>query len=401
MIQKNTIPKVGISQIGIAVPKHFISVDELAKKRKIPLGYAGEGLGVIQARVPYRISIEDLAVEALSKINYKDVERFYIGTESDPDASKPLSVKIINQKLGLSAIPFQYKFACLGGLQALISACEYSQANFGKPAIALSIDRSIYRQEDSRAEVTQGCAAVAMRIEANPKILALDYQNMGQYAADIDDFKVPPASYPFPQVDGELTKPAFLECQKKAMENWKEKNYQILKKEKKGLFETFDFFVMHTPFPKIVEWTAALFWRHEKLKQKEHLTLTECLKKPGLFPEYKRELDKIRQTPEFREFFINKFGSGLRYNPYVGNSYTSSIFISLAGVLEKAKKNQQIGIDGYGGGASSVCLKGIATLKNGFKTDLEDQLNSGQKISVSQYEKWRKKQESGYHFNCS
>ncbi len=26
------IPKVGISQIGIAIPKHFISIEELAKK---------------------------------------------------------------------------------------------------------------------------------------------------------------------------------------------------------------------------------------------------------------------------------------------------------------------------------------------------------------------------------
>jgi len=29
------IPKVGISQIGIAIPEHFIAVSELAKKRKM------------------------------------------------------------------------------------------------------------------------------------------------------------------------------------------------------------------------------------------------------------------------------------------------------------------------------------------------------------------------------
>jgi len=386
------IPKVGISQIGIALPKHFIALFELAKKRKIPTGYAEAGLGVVEARVPYQTSIEDLAVEALRKIDFQDVERFYIGTESDPDASKPLAVKILNQKLGLSSVPFQYKFACLAGLQALISACEYSQAHQGKPAVALSIDRSIYRQEDPKAEVTQGCAAVALRIEMKPKILSLDYQNLGQYAADIDDFKVPSTSYPFPQVNGELTKPAFLECQKKALEDWKKKNLRFLNKARKGLLETFDFFIMHTPFPKIVEWTAALFWRHEKLKQKDHLTLAQCLKKPSLFSEYKKDLDQIRKTMEFKKFFSQKFSPGLKYNPYIGNSYTSSIFISLAGVLEEAKKNQQIGIDGYGGGASSVCIKGTVTSEKGFKSDLKNQLKKGKKLSIKQYLKWRESQ---------
>ncbi|HUW72049.1 MAG TPA: hydroxymethylglutaryl-CoA synthase [Candidatus Humimicrobiaceae bacterium] len=384
--------KVGISQIGIAIPKHFISIKELAEKRKIPSAYAGEGLGVVEARVPYQTSITELAAEALMKISFRDVERFYIGTESDPDASKPLGVKILNHKLGLSSVPFQYKFACLGGLQALISACEYSQANSGKPAVALSIDRSIYSQEDPKAEVTQGCAAVAMRIEARPKILALDYQNLGQYGADIDDFKVPSSSYPFPQVNGALTKPAFLECQKKALENWKKKNLKSLKTEKKGLLEMFDFFIMHTPFPKIVEWVAALFWRHEKLKQKEHLTLAECLKKPGLFLGYKKELDGVRETPEFKKFFRQKFSPGLKYNPYIGNSYTSSIFICLAGVLEKAEKGQQIGINGYGGGASSICIKGTVVSNKKFRSDLGSQLKKGKKLTIKQYLKWRESQ---------
>jgi len=386
------MPKVGISQIGIAIPKHFIAVSELAKKRKIPAGYADSGLGLIEARVPYQISIEELATQALLKIDFQDVERFYIGTESDPDASKPLSVKILNQKLGLNNVPFQYKFACLGGLQALISACEYNQAHQGKPAVALSIDRSIYHQEDPKAEVTQGCAAVALRIETKPKILSLDYQNLGQYAVDIDDFKVPPSSYPFPQVNGELTKPAFLECQKKALEDWKKKNLQFLNKARKDLLETFDFFIMHTPFPKIVEWAAALFWRHEKLKQKDHITLAQCLKKPSLFLEYKKELDEVRKTPKFQKFFIKKFSSGLIYNPYIGNSYTSSIFISLTGVLEKARKNQQIGINGYGGGASSICLKGMVTSEEGFKSDLPTQLKKGKKLSIKEYLRWRERQ---------
>lgn len=380
--------KVGISQIGIAIPEHFISIEELAKKRNIQPEYGLDGLGVFQARIPYQISIEDLAVKALKEINFENIERFYIGTESDSDASKPISIKILNQKLGLKIVPFQYKFACLAGLEALVSACEYSPSHQGKPAVVLAVDRSIYRETEPRAEMTQGCAAVALRIEKNPKILILNYQNLGQYAADIDDFFIPPDSFPFPIVNGDLTKPAYLECQKQALEDWKEKNRQFLKR--KSVIEVFDYFIMHTPFPKIVEWTAALFWRHEKERSREHPTLAQCLENPSLFKEYKKDLDRVRELPEFQKFFLQKIKPGLKYNLFIGNSYTSSIFVSLISVLERAKEGQKIGLGGYGSGAGAICLEGI--VKKSFKSNLASQIKNGKKINIEEYEEWRKKQ---------
>jgi 3-hydroxy-3-methylglutaryl CoA synthase len=378
--------KIGISQIGIAVPEFFISVEELSRKRKLPPEYGKKGLGVFEARIPFGISVEDLAVQALKKIDFHDVERFYFGTESDPDASKPIAVKVL-KKIGLNFVPFQTKFACLGGLEALILACEYSFAHSGKPAVVLTFDRSVYSENDPRAEITQGCAALALRVEGRPKILSLEWQNFGHYASDIDDFFVPPNSFPFPIVDGELTKPAYLECQKQALEDWKRKNAKKLKK--KNATEIFDYFVLHVPFPKMVEWAAALFWRHENEKSKEHLKLSQCLKNPSLFPEYKKDLDRVRLLPEFKKFFEEKIKPGLRYNPYVGNSYTSSIFVSLLSVLEKARKGEKIGLGGYGAGAGAICLAG-EVMSDFFTTDLKKQIQKGKKLSIKEYEKWRK-----------
>lgn len=387
------IPKVGISQIGVAIPKYFISIEEIARHRKLSADYAIKGLGVLQARVPYDVSIEELAADALRKINYQDVRRFYVGTESDMDASKPFSVKIINREMGLTTIPFQYKFACLSGLEALISACEYSVANEGKPAVALAVDRSIYSEINPEAEMTQGCAAVALRVEMNPKLLIIDYQNLGQYAADIDDFRVPASSFPFPVIKGDLTKSSYLECQKRALADWEKNNDKLikrLKKEKRTLAEFFDFIVMHTPFPKIVEWASAVLWRHTKLNKKEHLSLSDCVKNPSLFKEYKKEIDRIRGLSKFQDFFTKKVKPGLKYNHFIGNSYTSAVFISLIAVLEKVRKGEQIGISGYGGGASAVCIRGITTIKKKFKSDLEDQLKQGQKLTIKDYERWRR-----------
>lgn len=397
-MKKTNLPSIGISQIGIAIPKYFISLEELAKKRKIAPEYATKGLGVFQARIPYQVSIEKVAAEALSKINYQDVQRFYIGTESDADASKPIGIKILNQQLGLTFIPFQYKFACLGGLEALISACEYSMSNQGKPAVAIAIDRSIYAEANPEAEITQGCAAVALRVEVNPKLLILDYQNFGQYASDIDDFQVPAFSFPFPIINGNLTKASYLECQKKALQDWKKNNPELIKRlKRKPLADFFDFFIMHAPFPKIVEWASTVFWRHEKQKQKEHLSLSDCVKNPGLFKEYKKEIDAVRKLAEFQKFFTEKVKPGLKYNPYIGNSYTCSVFISLIAVLEQARKNQEIGISGYGGGASAICIRGKTVMKNRVKNDLEKSLRQGKKITIKQYEKWRNSIKKEYY----
>ncbi|MCD6148890.1 hydroxymethylglutaryl-CoA synthase family protein [bacterium] len=390
--KKVNISSVGISQISVAIPRYFLSLEELTKIRNIPSTYATEGLGVFQARIPYQERVEDLAAEALKKIDYKDAERFFIATESDPDLSKPFGVRLINKKLGLTRLPFQYKFACLGGVEALISACEYSVANRGKPAVVLALDRSIYPETNPAAEMTQGCAAVAMRVEANPKLLEVDYENIGQYAADVDDFRVPASSFPFPQVNGQLTKSAYLGCQKFALEDWERNNQDLLKTlGGKSLVQAADFFVMHTPFPKMTEWAAAVFWRHESLKEKPHLRLSQCLENPGLFKEYKKDLDRVRSLPEFRAFFEKKVKPGLKYNPYIGNSYTCSIFISLIAILEEIKKGQQLGMSGYGSGAGAICLRAVSR-SEGFKSDLKEQLEKGGKLTFEEYQKWRESQ---------
>jgi len=376
--------EIGISQINVALPSFFISTKELAKKRGIDPSYSEKGIGVFENRILFKEKLEDLAQRALKKIKTNDVERFFVATESDPDASKPLGVKILSL-VSQTKIPFQLKFACLAGLEAILLACEYVFSS-NKPAVVLMIDRSFYSSENPKAELTQGACAIALRIEKNPKILSFKFQNPGQYAYDLDDFKVPFYFFPFPEVNGELTKPVYLICLRNAFEDWKKKERGI-----KNAVDYFDFFVMHTPFPKIVEWASAIFWRHEE--EKHHLGLETCIKKPSLFEIYKKEIDKVRQNENFKNFFQKKVMPGLKYNPYVGNSYTCSIFVSLLGALEKAKRGQKIALAGYGSGAGAIFLE--TKVKNNFKSDIETQLKKGKRVSINDYEKWRKKFSAG------
>ncbi len=372
-------PKVGISEIAVSIPKWFISVEKIAEKSQLPLEYVNGGLGLIQARIPYNTSLEQLIIKALKKINHKDVDRFFIATESDYDISKAeIGIKTI-KNLNITVVPFQLKFACLSGVQALLLACEYAIAH-DKPAVVIAADRSVY--EDKKAEVTQGSGVVAMRIEQNPKLLTLDFKNVGQYSKDINDFRVPISTAPFPQVNGPLTKPAFIRCIIKAVNDYKTKNQEC-----SSIVKTADHIVMHTPFPKMIVWASAALWHYEKYKSGLEL-LKECLTNPQSFIKFKEILDRTRKALDFQTFFKQKVKSGLRYNPYIGNCYTVSVFISLISTLEQAKANQNICIIGYGGGSGSLALMGKSVNSN-FQSDLIHQIKNGNELTSQQYQEWR------------
>ncbi len=382
-MKKKTRINVGIDEIAGVIPKHFISVEKIAKEYKLPLKYVNNGLGLIQARIPYKTTLEELIVKAVKRLHYSDVERFIFATESDYDLSKAvLAIKTL-KKLKLDIVPFQFKFACLAGVQALLSACEYT-ATHNKPSIVIAVDRSIYK--NSKAEITQGSGVVAMRIEKNPKILSLDFLRYGQYSEDIDDFKVPARKLSFPKVDGPLTKPTYIKCILNAIKDYKEKNAKL-----KSLTKKTDYLVMHTPFSKIVVWAVAALWRYENLREKNFFPLlSKCTDNPKLFPKLKRLIDETRKTEEFKEFFKKKVEPGLRYVSYIGNCYNASIFISLIAALEKMKAGQEITIVGYGSGAGSISLMGKVVSKN-FRSNLSHQLKTGKELSIAEYRKWRTK----------
>jgi len=374
--------KVGISEIGVVIPDYFMGTEKISQIQNLPLSYISDGLGVIQSRISYKTSLEDLVFQAVKKINYRDVERFIIASESDHDLSKAsIAINSINERLGLKVVPFQLKFACLAGVQALLSACEYAVAH-DKPAIVIAADRSFY--EEDKAGTTQGAGVVALRVEKNPKLLEIDFKNYGEYAENIDDFKIPAMSAPFPKVDAQLTKVAYMKCVLEALKDYKNKS---LKDE--SIIKSFNYFTIHSPFPKMVLWASAALWRFENSEGKcFNGLLDNNINSPGLFRKIKELFDEVRSSIKFKEFFDKKVKNSLVYNPYIGNCYTASIFISLISVLERAEAGENVCIVGYGSGSGSLVVSGEVKNSN-FKSDLSEQLKNGQEITESQYKEWR------------
>lgn len=393
--------KIGISQIGIELPKSFIPVEIIEEKRikeggDISSGFAQKGLGTSIARIPYRQTLYELAAEAIKKIEYKDVETFFFATESNPDASKPVIGLKTLKILGLyNVVVLPITFACVSGIESVVAGCKIS-AGTGEPVIVVAVDRSIYAQSQPRAEVTEGCAAVAVRIEPEPELIKLDYQRIGVYVADIDDWKIPWASYPFPKISDELINIGYPFCIKQAFLHGKKNNPRLIRNlEKRGIsiIDYFDYILPHCPFLKMTEWLLATLWQHErKYKKGEHPSIEDCLKDPELYPEYKKGIDEIRKKPEFQDFYKRKTGLVLRkYFPEIGNPYSVNSFIGLVSALEEAVKGQKIGVCSFGSGAGSINIKGTVK-KSGFKSDIRDQLNEGKELTWEEYNDWRRQE---------
>lgn len=376
------IPKVGMSQIGAAIPEHFILVEELSKARGMDPHRAAKGLGVLEARIPYEISVAGLAAAAVSRIEYEDVKRFYFATESDGDAARAsLAIETARELgLGYNVLLIQTKFACLSGVQNLILACEHT-ALTGEPAIVVAADRSVYNNEtDPAAEVTLGCGAVALRIDGSPKI-AIDFQRVGVHIEDIDDFRVPAASFPFPDLNGPLSTVAYDHCVRKAYEDWKAKNYSG--ELTKNLLNRFHL-IFHVPFPKMVEWAAAALWSWEQ-SGREPLDVETYLSDPSRLEQEREALRQVRRSLAFETFYEERVLPYLKYNRRTGNDYTAALFISLIAAAEGALG--PVLFCGYGSGAGSMVMK--LDIIEPIATDLAKQIEGGEPISIEEYEKWK------------
>jgi hydroxymethylglutaryl-CoA synthase len=395
-MEEKKLNGVGISQIGIEVPSTYISVEKIANKRGMDPEKASKGLKVKLARIPHRENLSELAVRAIKKIQYKDVKTFFFATESNPDATKPeIALKTL-EILGLHNVLFiPTTFACVGGIQSVVAACKIS-AGTNEPVIVVAVDRAIYQENEPEAEVTQGSAAVAVRIEPQAELLSLDYKNIGIYTADIDDFKIPWHFYPMPQLDEKLIKVTYLHCVKQSLLDWENNNRELvesLKKEKgETVIDYLNFIDFHCPFLKFVEWATAVLWQHYKIKDKTPPHLSDVMVKPELYPQYKEKIDQIRKIPEFQKFYQQKVFSILgKYHPEIGNSYTANVFVGLISALEQARKGETIGICGFGSGAGSLAIRGIV-MSNGFQSDLREQLNRGEELTMEEYKQWRERE---------
>ena len=215
---------VGIDSMSFHAPRYFVSVEELALKRKVDPNKFRKGLLLKEMRLPEAdediISIGLKAgYNALARgnISPKDIDAVFVGTETITYAVKSVS-NIFAEMLGISknALTQDIYNACAGGTLAILNAIALIEKEVINKALIISADISSYKK-GSPSEATQGSGAIAFVISKNPRIATFS-KKFGKISGNINDF-YRPANEINAKVFGHYSVDTFLKFQLEAYDD--------------------------------------------------------------------------------------------------------------------------------------------------------------------------------------
>ncbi|THB63510.1 MAG: hypothetical protein D6B26_05970 [Spirochaetaceae bacterium] len=379
---------VGIGDIGVYIPHGNISLENLLAHRQgenpdiLPrLERAVQSTG--QQAIRFPLAFQDnsvLATHAARKLieqtpDFKPSLLRYLaaGTETSVDHSKPLAAYVqgMLQRSGVdlpnSLSSFQVQHACAGGTVSLLSiaAMLFAGGAENETGIVLCSDIARY-QGSTTAEITQGAGAVALLVERDPGLVALDLKTTGYSSHDVDDFFRPLGSI-FAKVKGQYSVQCYQQAFDEALQNHAERSGCTPGEA----LEKTDIFALHVPFRNM-----ALNALRQALKK--HLGLD------------------IAQADAFLQ--ARGFLASLEPAAETGNIYSGSVYLALANSLRE--RRQQLGdqlpgkscmIISYGSGNTMLMIRGTVSqraLSIIDRWDLDAILHSPLDEDIKGYLQW-------------
>ncbi len=356
---KSETAEVGIASIGLHLPPLAMRMEDLAELRgEDPQKYL-VGLGCSEMSLcPPEFTVVDLATEAARRAlsrwdgDLSDIGLLVVGTESAVDMSRPLSA-FVAERLNLRGPirSYEVKHACYGGTLALRQALEWRLAGTspGKAALVIAADISLYEQGDP-GEPTQGAGAVAFVIE-RPEVATVETLSYPWSEPEFDFYR--PVGQSYPTVDGKLS----LDCYKRAAEACF--RALIAGEDPAKFLERFQALCFHVPFPKMVAKTVVRMgevfgWTAEKIN----------------------------------EIFKEKVEPTMLWNKLSGNSYTASLWISVARALNGLASGDRIAAFSYGSGFGAELLSLIAgprAAEGAWAQDIERDLKARGRVDIEDY----------------
>lgn len=319
--------KVGIDSIAMYTSRYALDLAALANARGAETDKFQSGLGQYVMSVPppgedIVTMAANAAEKALEGIDKNEIEMLLFATESGIDQSKAAGLYVHELlKLPARCRVMEIKQACYGGTAGLQLALPFIRENPFKKVLVIASDIARYGLETT-GESSQGAGAVAMVLSANPRILEIESAS-GIVSESVMDFWRPNYSHEA-FVDGRYSSKLYLVMLEKCWEQYS----QLSQRQ----FADHAYFCYHTPVPRLVE------------KAHQHL-----LKING-----KRDLAEETAAEHIRY--------ALEYGRNVGNSYTASLYVGLASLLDNAKENlagKRIGFYSYGSGCVAEYFSGI------------------------------------------
>ncbi|GAD85669.1 hydroxymethylglutaryl-CoA synthase [Nocardia asteroides] len=356
----HTLP-VGIHDLSFATTHyaldHAVLAERLGVDRdKFYLGIGQEKMSVAAADEDIVTIAAAAAAPILERHGTDNIRTVLLATETGVDQSKAAAL-YLHSLIGLpnAARVVELKQACYGGTAGLQFAAGLIARDPAQRVLVIAADIAKY-DLDSPGEPTQGAAAVAMLVTANPAILQLDPQS-GLYSADIMDFWRP--NYRSAAiVDGKTSVNAY---QKAAQEAWTD--YRRQGGRDLGEFAAFCY---HQPFTKMA------YKAHRHLLESQGHTADAAAIEAAI-------------------------GDTTRYNRTVGNSYTASLYLGLAALLDHAGDltDRALAMISYGSGSVAEFFSG--TVQPGYREHLRTAANRAAIDSreLIGYEHYRQLHEAG------
>jgi hydroxymethylglutaryl-CoA synthase len=380
-----TLP-VGIEALGIAIPRRYLELSDLAQARGVEPAKFTVGLGAIQMAVPEpgedTVALAATAAQRLIERNRIDPARIgmlIVGTETGVDHSKPVA-SFVQGILGLprTVRTFDTQHACYGGTAALMSSAAWvaSGAARGKSALVICSDIARYGL-NTAGEPTQGGGAVAMLVSSTPEVLALDFGLSGVGSADVHDFWRPLGRREA-LVDGHYSIQCYLDALSTAYRGWKTLAQErgLLHPEQGLASEQLARVLYHVPFCKMAK--------------KAHEQVRRCDLEDKRGPLSAEDL--AEEAPRSAASFAKQVAPSLSLCARVGNVYTGSLYLGIAGLLHAEAATlagQRLGLLSYGSGCCSEFFSGVVGESAAARLaalDIDALLASRERISVAEYE---------------
>jgi hydroxymethylglutaryl-CoA synthase len=379
---------VGIEALAIAVPHRYVDIEDLARARGVDPAKYTSGLGAREMAIndPGEDAVALAATAAARLLRQYDVDpsrigMLVVGTETGVDHSKAVASHVQGLlKLPRSMRTYDTQHACYGGTAGLMAATEWiaSGAGAGRVAVVIASDIARYGL-NTAGEPTQGGAAVAMLVSEQPKLLSLDVGLNGACSMDVYDFWRPHGRREA-LVDGHYSINCYLDALSGAYRGWRERALarEVVRWGSELPSEQLARVLYHVPFCKM----ARKAHGRVRLSDLEDTAGTELM------------------APEAREAEAQSAGSyaaqvasSLGLNSRVGNAYTASLYLALAGVLQGEAAQlagKRIGLFSYGSGCVSEFFSGVVgsdAAAQVARAELEAVLARRERVTIAEYER--------------
>lgn len=374
---------IGIHAIGLAIPRRYVEMDALARARGVDPAKYLHGLGAQQMSVaePGEDTVALAALAAQRALASAGLDRarlglLVVGTETGVDHSKPVASFVH----GLLQLPpamrvYDTQHACYGGTAGVMAAVEWIASGAAGDRVALVICADIARYGvGSAGEPTQGAGAVAMVIARDPALLELDVGVSGVASAHVHDFWRP-LGLRDAQVDGHYSVQCYLDAVGAAYRGWRARAVErgLIPRTGEPASSSLARVCYHVPFCKMA--------------RKAHLHVRRCELEDAGAP-----WDAAAEAAAAAAYAAQVEPS-LALCAQVGNIYTGSLYLGLAGLLHAQAARlvgQRIGLFSYGSGCTSEFFSGVVAPRAAEQiaaARIADVLAARERISIADYER--------------